>query len=370
MLFVALKENKVMASGRRLDNLLRLAASAAGLLLALMLLAAPACAQALNANSPAVTVRLAFIHHSVGQNWLTDDHGNLLRELNANNYYVTDTNYGWGPVFQEEADSGTIGDHTDTGNWYNWFLGDQRDLYLEALYTNNQLTPDIGVNTIAYPGGENTVIVFKSCFPNGQDLHGNADDAPRISTPDNPNPLWGTSDHYYYTVSNIKGLYRDLLAYCATRPDRLFILIATPPSFKGDYGADARSVRNARAINTWLVNHWLDGYPLNNVAVFDFFNVLTSDGGNAYHHDLNAAAGNHHRFRGGRVQHSIQKLSNFSAYPSGHDSHPTAAGNQKATAEFLPLLNIAYHAWQGDGGVPTLMGRGPRAVRKLRRGFH
>jgi len=33
-------------------------------------------------------------------------------------------------------------------------------------------------------------------------------------------------------------------------------------------------------VANWLVNDWLAGYPYNNVAVFDFYNVLTSNGGN------------------------------------------------------------------------------------------
>ena len=51
-------------------------------------------AQALNPNPPSATVRLVFIHHSVGENWLN---AGLFAQLNANNYYVTDTYYGWGP---------------------------------------------------------------------------------------------------------------------------------------------------------------------------------------------------------------------------------------------------------------------------------
>jgi hypothetical protein len=36
------------------------------------------------------------------------------------------------------------------------------------------------------------------------------------------------------------------------------------------------------------------------------------------------------------------------AYPSaGGDDHPSQAGNLKATAEFVPLLNDAYHRWKG-----------------------
>jgi hypothetical protein len=32
--------------------------------------------------------------------------------LRDNNYFVSDTNYGWGPADQDEG-YGTIGDHTD-----------------------------------------------------------------------------------------------------------------------------------------------------------------------------------------------------------------------------------------------------------------
>ena len=96
------------------------------------------------------------------------------------------------------------------------------------------------------------------------------------------------------------------------------------------------------------------------MAVFDFFNVLTSNGGDIYTNDLGAAAGNHHRLRHGEVRYTVQTGGNYSAYASG-DSHPTAAGGQKATGEFVPLLNIAYHAWKGTGGRPWYMGRGPKA---------
>jgi hypothetical protein len=37
----------------------------------------------------------------------------------------------------------------------------------------------------------------------------------------------------------------------------------------------------------------------------------------------------------------------FLAYDQGGDDHPTAAGHQKATGEFIPLLNIVYNHWRG-----------------------
>lgn len=62
---------------------------------------------------PSSTVNLVFIHHSTGENWLNDDNGGLGLALLDNNYFVSDTNYGWGPD--------SIGDRTDIGNWWEWF---------------------------------------------------------------------------------------------------------------------------------------------------------------------------------------------------------------------------------------------------------
>jgi hypothetical protein len=133
----------------------------------------PAQAQNLNLNPkpPAAAVRLVFIHHSVGANWLSDDNGNLLSGLNANNYYVADTYYDWGQIYDPaDPDSGPIGDHTDMGYWYDWFLGPRSGLFLADLYATTHHTPppDMnGGNSIAQPAGDNTVVLFKSCFISG-----------------------------------------------------------------------------------------------------------------------------------------------------------------------------------------------------------
>src|SRR5512137_214515 len=71
--------------------------------------ARPASAQSYDPTPPVQTTRLIFIHHSCGENWLTDGNGNLGRTLGENNYFVSDTNYGWGPD--------SIGDATDIVNW-------------------------------------------------------------------------------------------------------------------------------------------------------------------------------------------------------------------------------------------------------------
>jgi len=290
---------------------------------------------------PATTQRLVFIHHSSGQNWLNDA---LRAQLNDNNYYVTETDYGWGPL-DEDVGYDTIGDHTDIGHWYNWFAGPHRDTYMNALYPNDMTE---GSNTVTDPGGENTIVMFKSCFPNSH-IGGNPNDPPTVGE----NPLRGQDTYSeYHTVANIKGIYNDALNYFATRQDKLFIVITAPPLRRAS--TDAAHAANARALNTWLVNDWLASYPHKNVAVFDFYNVLTSNGGDYDTNDYDWETGNHHRYRSGAIQYITDQGTNFSKYPTGGvDDHPSAAGNDKAAREFVILLNIWYHRWQAGAGTPT-----------------
>jgi len=272
------------------------------LCLAFLLVAASPFQQDLNPNPPDEVVKLIFIHHSTGENWLTDDYGNLGRSLDRNNYYVSDTNYGWGPD--------AIGDRTDIPNWTEWFSGEQTPTFMNALF-NEDGQNSYYTRTISDPGGENRIVMFKSCFPNS-DLSGNPNDSP------------GTYEEL--SVSGAKYVYNEILKYFKTRPDKLFIVITAPPL------RDATNARNARAFNQWLVEDWLseNNYTLNNVAVFDFYNVLT---------DRNA----HHRYNNGQIEHVVMN-GNTLAYPSG-DEHPSEQGSRKATEEFIPLLNIYYHRW-------------------------
>jgi len=293
---------------------------------------------------PSSPVKLIFVHHSTGENWLADGNGNLGVTLRNNNYFVSDTNYGWGPD--------SIGDRTDLGHWWDWFRGEDSATYLAALYAESGQHSSYS-RLAADPGGPNEIILFKSCFPNSA-IGGNPTDPPTVG--DNPmRGEWCCGESY--TVGNVKGIYIDILQYFATRQDKLFVVIVTPPLTSGS--TDASQAANARALANWLVNDWLDGYAYQNVAVFDFYNVLTSNGGSTNVNDLGATNGNHHRWRNGAVEHTKTVNSNYSAYGSSSgDSHPTAAGNQKASAEFAPLLNVFYHRWKASGptsfGAPTI----------------
>jgi methionine-rich copper-binding protein CopC len=243
---------------------------------------------------------------------------------------VSDTNYGWGP--------NGIGSSTDIGNWWEWFRGPESTTYLDALYDEKgQYSSYSRLATAA--SGENEIIIFKSCFPNSALQGSPSDPVPSISN----NPLKGEScGSGAHTVANAKGIYIDILQYFQTRQDKLFIIITAPPL------SDSAYASNARAFNQWLVNDWLDNYPYKNVFVFDFYNVLTSNGGNSNTNDLGSNSGSHHRWYNNAVQHQVG-TKNTLAYPSsGGDDHPNQAGNLKATAEFLPLLNYAYNLWKGQ----------------------
>ena len=163
------------------------------------------------------------------------------------------------------------------------------------------------------PGGENQIILFKSCFPNS-DLSGSPNDPP--------------SDGEWHTISHAKYVYNQLLDYFITRPDKLFIAITPPPLLNTD------NAENARQFSRWLVEDWLieNDYPLDNVAVWDFHNMLTDPD-------------NHHRYQDGLIDYTITHGAGFLYYDSDGDEHPNSAGNQKATDEFVPMLNIFYNRW-------------------------
>jgi hypothetical protein len=289
---------------------------------------------------PSSPVKLIFIHHSTGQAWLDDGNGRLGIALRDNNYFVSDTNYGWGPD--------SIGDYTDIPHWYRWFTGPNRDVYTAALYAENGQHSNYSRLAID-PGGPNTVVMFKSCFPNSN-LGGSPDDPPAASANDTSN----------LTVANAKRIYLDLLPYFAAHPEKLFVVIAAPPLRLAD--TTTANAANARAFNNWLLSDWLSGFGGRNVAVFDFYTVLTSNGGSAAVNDLGATTGNHHRVRNGAVEHITGQATNYLAYPTG-DSHPSQAGNLKATGEFVDLLNLFYLRWRAGSGTPPAFTDNPLIVR-------
>jgi hypothetical protein len=258
-----------------------------------------------NPNPPEHIVKLIFIHHSCGENLLNDGNGALGLALSSNNYFVSDTYYGWGPD--------GIGDRTDILDWSEWFNGSNSSVYMDALFTESEQSTWYS-RQVQDPGGENEVIMFKSCFPNS-DMGGRPDDAPKSG-----NSL---------TVASAKQVYIDLLDTFAQHPDKLFVVLTAPPM------RNISRPESTRAFNTWLVQNWLieAQYPYDNVAVWDFYNVLTGPN-------------NHHRVVGGEIQYITDQGGNTLYYPDGDDDHPSQQGNLKAVEEFVPMLNVFYNRWQ------------------------
>ncbi len=290
--------------------------------LAAACLAGPASLAQVDPSPPASPVKVVFLHHSMGENWLRDAQqgddtaGGLGVALAQNNYFVSDMNYGW--------DLNGIGDRTDIGNWWEWFRGPDAATITAAVYADSGQNRSY-TRLASDPGGENQIVVLTSCFPNSN-LGGNpSDPIPAIGE----NALRGQdASSEYRTVANAKGIYLDLLNYFATRTDKLFVIICVPPLQEADTGPEQAA--NARALNDWLVNHLLDGYTGYNVAVFDFCTVLTSNSGSPPVNDQGATTGNHYRWRLGQIEH----------------------GGGKALGEFPALLNVAYHRWKDTAGCP------------------
>jgi hypothetical protein len=285
-------------------------------------LATPAVASAaLNPAPPTTPTKLVFIHHSTGGAWLEDGNGGLGIELRDNGYFVSDTNYGWG--------TDSIGSYTDIGHWWTWFRGPSAATYTAELYAQSgvmagysRLTPD--------PGGTNEIVMFKSCYPNSN-VEGSPSDAiPAIAD----NLLKGGGGSL--TVGNAKGVYLDLLSYFSAHPEKLFVLIVSPPLRAEE--TNPTNAANARALADWLVDPsgWLAGYAGHNVVAYDYYTVLT---------------GGHHRVWNGAIEHSAG-TSNYLLYPTT-DSHPSPAGHQRATAQFVPWLNAAYNAWKAGESLPA-----------------
>lgn len=252
-----------------------------------------------------------FIHHSCGgqllasfgdsqgANCILKTHpngGSLRARLEQNGYRVHEASYG-----------SRIGENTDVFDWLPKFRSQMEDILRCDL--QDHLFPD---------ERRNRVVIFKSCFPNNAFREEGA-------SPGNPA---GPE----LTVWNAKAAYNALLEEFRKQPNVLFVCVTAPPlapgrtkmplwrqifrKLKGSDAKLANSGRLARELANWLAdtNGWLKDYPLKNVVVFDYYDILTGHG-----------------------------KSNLAEYPTwdGNDSHPSRAGNEKAAEAFLPMLNQA-----------------------------
>ncbi len=266
------------------------------------------------ADPPKKHLRLLFIHHSCGGQLLADvgpakeradciletheNGGGLRRLLTSAGYEVHEASYG-----------SDVGEATDLFDWLPKLEG-KMDKILR-VDENDRLLPE---------GETHQIVLFKSCYPNNRFESEGAE----------PGDPRGPA----LTVANAKATMRALLPTLAKHPDVLFVYVTAPASAPSPkpvplyrYAIDtlrggaigeamARQGALARVFNDWMVSKdgWLAGYAGKNVAVFDYYDVLTDHG-----------------------------ASDLSAFPTGDgtDSHPSSAGNTRAAEEAVPFLNRA-----------------------------
>ncbi len=252
----------------------------------------------LNTAGPSQTVKICFIHHSTGSDWISSSSGGLGTALNQNNYYVSECDYGWSAQAGDE-----LGNRTDTGDWSSWF-NDEKMPYVYANTAHYDYD-----NTLQEAAGENEIIMFKSCFPNSE---------------------VGSS------ITDEKEIYNSLLQYFSQHTDKMFILVIPPPEI------DISSAELTRDLSQWLVdrtNGWLASYAYNNVYAFNYYNILTDPNNHHY-------VGNNGKEQNVITPNPAKPLRAHELYYPSGDDHPNDEGQKKATKEFITLLNGWYNTWK------------------------
>lgn len=185
--------------------------------------------------------KMFFLHHSTG--WGIISEGDMRGYVAAynlahsENFEFWDQGYnGDGPRDQDGNDNGTPyevpGDNTDVeGLWYLWTSSE-----LDAVTCRNGFLADYDV------------IAFKSCFPNS-DIY---DDA---------------------RLNEYKSWYLQIRSALDAHPDKLFIIMSTPPLVPED--TNPENAARARAFANWLKSStYLAGHP--NIVCFDLFDALAA----------------------------------------------------------------------------------------------
>jgi hypothetical protein len=260
---------------------------------------------------------LTFVHHSVGFNWLNSG----LREgLLAKSYIAEQYDIYYGTVVEPDAGRpnslGAVpGDNTNLNHWILWFND-----YFQALETDAA-------------GDHSRIIMFKSCFFNsniGQDGTEPGDPFDEEKSLANYKAVYRHPDGSGSTYNHDGYSYKALEDVFAAHPDILFIPITTPPLvYEPAQATSDEWAHRVRLFSNWLKEDWLAAYNaahpgLNNVAVFDLFDLL------AYPDDHD--------------QHPNRLRAEYGG-ESG-DSHPNNAGNAAATAAFTAgpdsFLDLAW----------------------------
>ena len=277
-----------------------------------------------NVNPLATDDDLVFIHHSCGNAWLSNS---LHDALLAKDYIDERNDIYYGTTMSPDPGrpaslGGTPGDRTNMNHWILWFND-----YLEGVKSHDAAT------------GFNRIIMFKSCYPisnigsdgtePGDPFSGSQTTVNYKAVYRHPSGLGNTYTHDSYTYKPLEDIF-------AENPNVLFIPVTAPPlHYAPSDATNDDNAHRAREFNNWLKNDWLASYNaahpgLNNVAVFDWFNVL------AYPDD--------------HLDHPNRLKAEYGG--AGGDSHPNSAANAYSTQVFATdpdnFIDNAWNAFNGD----------------------
>lgn len=255
-----------------------------------------------------------FIHHSCGDNWLSNS---LNAALIAKDYIDERNDIYYGTTMSPDGGrpsslGGVPGDNTNMNHWVRWFND-----YLE------------GVRAHGCANGYNRIIMFKSCYPISDVYDVGSEPGSPFSgdqTVVNYMSVYRHPDGPGNTYSDGGTIYLPLEDIFAANPDILFIPVTAPPLCPP--ATDDATAHRARQFNNWLKNEWLPSYHaanpgLDNVAVLDWFNFLANP---------DDALTNPSQTKEG--------------YYVGGDSHPTGTANSASTVEFITREgNFLDSAW-------------------------
>jgi hypothetical protein len=238
-----------------------------------------------SSTQPPVTTltNLFFLHHSVGDGLVVQgDMRGTIASYNTShgtNFQFWDHGYNGDGLRNPAGES--------TGTNYN-IPNDNTDPEGLYLLWTRQESNYVGARNLILNNHE--VIAFKSCFPNSA--------------------ISDTAMSQQY-----KNWYLGMRAFFDTRPDRLFIVMSTPPLHR--HATNTTEAANARAFANWLCSsEYLSGHP--NIRCFNLFDYLAqgNDG---------SASANMLRYE-------------YEGSHTGDDSHPNTLANQTVgpvLAEFL-----------------------------------
>jgi hypothetical protein len=229
-----------------------------------------------------------FLHHSTGL--LLIQEGNVRQQLSDLGYQFWDHGYNHEGLVRPDGKA----------TWANYRIpgggrGGNTDVDgLAALFSQPVTDPPSNAFSRLL---QHEVIITKSCFPNSAIK----------------------SDEMQ---AQFKDWYLEMRDVMDQHPDRMFILVTTPPLHPLATNADEAG--RARAIADWLKSdEYLAGHP--NVFVFDFFDLLADPATNTL-----------------RGEYQLD--------PDELDSHPNRLANETIGPQFVAFIDEAVQTYKETGG--------------------